>query len=595
MQENIYDSRIRSLRNLMKMRGIDAYLVLTDDYHASEYVGDYFKCRAYLSGFTGSAGTLVITADEAGLWTDGRYFLQATEQLQGSGITLHKMGADAPIPDYLKSALKSGGCVGYDGRTVRVGYAKVLKTALHSLNIRFDETADLVSALWDDRPAFPTAPIWELPTVYTGKSRRDKLTDLRRAMAEAGADCHVLASLDDIAWLFNLRGGDVLYNPVFMAHALLTEQETILYTAPDTVNEELAATLQEDHITLRPYWQIYEDLAALPHDSRVLLDEDAVNVSLCHALSADVKRIVHTNPTTIFKAQKTPAEQENMRLAHIYDGVALTKLLYWLRTQPLSTTELDIADKLEHLRAACPDYLGQSFAPIVAAGAHGAIIHYESTEESNIPLEDHSFLLMDTGAQYWQGTTDVTRTVAIGTVTAEQKTHYTAVLRGHLALAAAHFKYGTTGVNLDYLARSPLWKLGLDYNHGTGHGVGYLLNVHEGPQGIRLRDKNGGAVLSEGMILSDEPGVYLENRYGIRLENLLLCRKAEMTDCGQFMAFDTLTMVPFDRSAIDPAQMTAEELQLLNSYHAKVYETIAPYLTDAEKDWLHEATAPLTK
>lgn len=593
MRENLYHSRLEALRRLMRARGIDAYLVLTDDYHASEYVGDYFKSRAYLSGFTGSAGTLVVTAEDAGLWTDGRYFLQAAEQLQGSGIALRKMGEDVTIPAYLSSVLSSGQCLGYDGRTVRAGYAAQLRNALQQQDIRFDETADLVSELWTDRPPFPAAPVWELPTVYTGKSRGEKLAELRRAMADAGADCHLLAALDDIAWLFNLRGGDVPYNPVFMAYALLTPQETVLYAAPAAFSADLTAALGKYGITLRPYGQIYEDLAALPHGSRVLLDEDAVNVALCRALPQGVATVALTNPTTLCKAQKTPAEQENMRLAHIYDGVALTKLLCWLHTQPLSVTELAIADKLESLRAACPDYLGQSFAPIIAAGAHGAIIHYEPTEASNTPLVNNSFLLMDTGAQYWQGTTDVTRTVAIGTLSDEQKTHYTAVLRGHLALAAAHFKHGCTGVNLDCLARAPLWELGLDYNHGTGHGVGYLLNVHEGPQGIRLRDQNGGAVLEEGMILSDEPGVYFENRYGIRLENLLLCRKAEKTDHGQFMAFDTLTMVPFDRRAIDPAQMSQQELTLLNRYHDAVYQAISPHLTAEERIWLYEATQPL--
>ena len=593
MQENIYHRRLEALRRLMRGRGIDAYLVLTDDYHASEYVGDYFKSRAYLSGFTGSAGTLVVTAEDAGLWTDGRYFLQAAEQLQGSGIALRKMGEDVTIPAYLKTVLSPGQCLGYDGRTVRAGYAAQLRNALQQQDIRFDETADLVSELWTDRPPFPAAPVWELPTVYTGKSRSEKLAELRRAMADAGADCHLLAALDDIAWLFNLRGGDVPYNPVFMAYALLTPQETVLYAAPAAFSADLTAALGKDGITLRPYGQIYTDLAALPHGSRVLLDENAVNVALCRALPQDVKRVPGINPTTLCKARKTPAEQENMRLAHIYDGVALTKLLCWLHTQPLSVTELAIADKLESLRAACPDYLGQSFAPIIAAGAHGAIIHYEPTEASNTPLVNNSFLLMDTGAQYWQGTTDVTRTVAIGTLSDEQKTHYTAVLRGHLALAAAHFKHGCTGVNLDCLARAPLWELGLDYNHGTGHGVGYLLNVHEGPQGIRLRDQNGGAVLEEGMILSDEPGVYFENRYGIRLENLLLCRKAEKTDHGQFMAFDTLTMVPFDRRAINPAQMSQQELTLLNRYHAAVYQAISPHLTAEERIWLYEATQPL--
>ena len=335
-------------------------------------------------------------------------------QLQGSGIALRKMGEDVTIPAYLKTVLSPGQCLGYDGRTVRAGYAAQLKNALQQQDIRFDETADLVSELWTDRPPFPAAPVWELPTVYTGKSRSEKLAELRRAMADAGADCHLLAALDDIAWLFNLRGGDVPYNPVFMAYALLTPQETVLYAAPAAFSADLTAALGKDGITLRPYGQIYTDLAALSHGSRVLLDEDAVNVALCRALPQGVTTVALTNPTTLCKAQKTPAEQENMRLAHIYDGVALTKLLCWLHTQPLSVTELAIADKLESLRAACPDYLGQSFAPIIAAGAHGAIIHYEPTEASNTPLVNNSFLLMDTGAQYWQGTTDVTRTVAIG-------------------------------------------------------------------------------------------------------------------------------------------------------------------------------------
>lgn len=593
MQETIYSRRLAALRREMHRRGIDAYLVTTDDYHASESVGAYFKSRAYLSGFTGSAGTLVVTAAEAGLWTDGRYFLQAADQLQGSGITLRKAGEDAPIPAYLKAVLSTGQCVGYDGRTVSAAYAAQLKSTLQPLGIRFDEAADLVSGLWTDRPPFPAAPVWALPTAYTGRTRREKLAALREAMTEAGADCHLLSALDDIAWLFNLRGGDVPYCPVFMAYTLLTPEETVLYAAPDAFDSALREALREDGVTLRPYGQVYADLAAFPNGRRVLLDEDTVNVALCRALPPDVKRVTGCNPTTLLKARKTPVEQENMRLAHLYDGVALTKLLCWLRTQPLSVTEREIAAKLEALRAACPDYLGPSFAPIVAAGAHGAIVHYEPTAQSNAPLTNNSFLLLDTGGQYWQGTTDVTRTVAVGTLSDEQKTHYTAVLRGHLALAAARFRHGCTGVNLDCLARAPLWELGLDYNHGTGHGVGYLLNVHEGPQGIRLRDKNGGAVLEEGMILSDEPGVYLENRYGIRLENLLLCRRAEKTDHGQFMAFEPLTMAPFDRHAIDPAQMSAQELALLNRYHAVVRETISPYLTAEERDWLREATQPL--
>ncbi len=595
-------ARVEALREKMRENGVDAYLVLTDDFHASEYVDDYFKCRKWLSGFRGSAGTLVITAEEAGLWTDGRYFLAAVEQLADTGIELRKMGEPGvpTIPEYLKNTLCNGGCLGYDGRTVTDAYARTLKNALAGKEIRYAETLDLVGELWTDRPAFPAHPIWELDAAYAGQSRADKLAFLRGQMAELGAVWHLLASLDDIAWLFNLRGGDVAYSPVFYSYTLLSADHAILYAAPGAFSAELRQKLEADGVTVRPYLQVYEDLRALPAGQSLLLSRAKTNVALLGAVPEGVRLIDRPNPSTLAKAKKNPVEMENERLAHVQDGVAVTKMIHWLRGREKDgafergeITELDVSEQLLGYRKERPGFVDQSFSPIVAAGEHGAIVHYEATEESNIPVRNDSFLLVDTGGHYLQGSTDITRTVAIGALTEEQKRHYTAVLRGHLDVAAACFKQGCTGVNLDILARMPLWELGLDYNHGTGHGVGYLLNVHEGPQGLRLKDLNGGAPFEEGMLTSDEPGLYLAGRYGIRIENLMLCVKGETNDYGQFMGFEMVTMVPYERRAILPEMLTERELSQLNAYHAKVYERLAPWLDEAERAWLAEETAPI--
>ncbi len=601
MDKTIYRNRLSALRRLMADKGIDAYLIVSDDDHASEYVGDYFKCREFLSGFDGSAGSLVITQTEAGLWTDGRYFLQAREQLGGTGITLQKMGEpDVPaIPAYLASVLQDGQCLGYDGRTIRAGYAAEIEAALAGKQIRYVQTEDLVGQIWKDRPPFPEHPVWILPDSYVGRSRAEKLAMVRKQMAQAGAERYLLASLDDIAWLYNIRGNDIAYNPVVLSYTIIEQEQAILYGTLSAFSDEVRKQLEADSILLRPYLQVYEDLKILPAESSVMLDPSTSNVALLSCIPEGVKVIRQTNPTTLFKAVKTPEEMENERKAHVQDGVAVTKLIYWLKqmqdSQELKEgkiTEQVVRKKLEALRKEREGYLDQSFAPIIAAGAHGAIVHYEPTEATDIPLVEHSFVLMDTGGQYWQGTTDITRTVSIGTLTDTQKAHYTAVLRGNLNLGAARFKHGCTGMNLDVLARTPLWELGLDYNHGTGHGVGYLLNVHEGPNAIRFKEAGGkaGAVLEEGMITSNEPGLYLEGQYGIRVENLVLCKKAEQTEYGQFMEFETLTMVPHDRAAILPEQMSKRELALLNAYHKTVYETISPYLTEEERKWLKEET-----
>lgn len=601
MDKTIYRNRLSALRRLMADKGIDAYLIVSDDDHASEYVGDYFKCREFLSGFDGSAGSLVITQTEAGLWTDGRYFLQAREQLGGTGITLQKMGEpDVPaIPAYLASVLQDGQCLGYDGRTIRAGYAAEIEAALAGKQIRYVQTEDLVGQIWKDRPPFPEHPVWILPDSYVGRSRAEKLAMVRKQMEQAGAERYLLASLDDIAWLYNIRGNDIAYNPVVLSYTIIEQEQAILYGTLSAFSDEVRKQLEADSILLRPYLQVYEDLKILPAESSVMLDPSTSNVALLSCIPEGVKVIRQTNPTTLFKAVKMPEEMENERKAHVQDGVAVTKLIYWLKqmqdSQELKEgkiTEQVVRKKLEALRKEREGYLDQSFAPIIAAGAHGAIVHYEPTEATDIPLVEHSFVLMDTGGQYWQGTTDITRTVSIGTLTDTQKAHYTAVLRGNLNLGAARFKHGCTGMNLDVLARTPLWELGLDYNHGTGHGVGYLLNVHEGPNAIRFKEAGGkaGAVLEEGMITSNEPGLYLEGQYGIRVENLVLCKKAEQTEYGQFMEFETLTMVPHDRAAILPEQMSKRELALLNAYHKTVYETISPYLTEEERKWLKEET-----
>ncbi len=600
MTTNRYRQRIETLRSLMKESGIHAYLIVSSDFHASEYVGDYFKCRAYMSGFTGSAGTLAVTMEEAALWTDGRYFLQAADQLADTGILLQKMG-EPGVPtfvEWIASRLEPGQTLGYDGRTIEGRLADTLHKALDPQYIRFMETEDLVGRIWTDRPAFPAAPIWILEEKYTGRSRKDKLDGLRRHMADCRADRMLIAGLDDIAWLFNIRGGDIAFNPVPMAYALIGFDKASLYVSEEAVTADVRKELAEDGVEIRPYFAVYEDLRELPEYSSLLLDRSSCNVALLAAVPAGVGVIHKSSWTTLQKAVKNPVEAANIRRAHIRDGAAVTKLLYWLdqiqdtgEYKEGRITELDVAARLLQLRSQQDGFLDQSFAPIIAAGSHGAIVHYDPDEDSNIPLVHNSFLLMDTGGQYLQGTTDITRTAVLGTVTDEMKEHYTAVLRGNLDLAGAVFHKGCSGIKLDTLARLPLWEKGLDFNHGTGHGVGYLLNVHEGPHRIAMAGSS--VPFEPGMVTSDEPGLYLAGRYGIRLENLMLCVPAFTTDQGEFYRFETLTMVPFDRRAILADRLSGKEKKLLNAYHAAVFKNISPYLTLEECVWLKEMTAPV--
>ena len=591
--------KLTLLRAEMKKRGIDAYVVVTDDFHASEYVGTHFKAREFLSGFTGSAGTLVVLPDSAALWTDGRYFLQAAQQLDGSGIELMRMGEPGvpEIADFLRDHVEENGFIGFDSRTVSNAFARTIGEKTREKHIRFAGGEDLVDLVWADRPALSCEPVWTLDVKYTGLTRREKLAMVRGKMEELGADVFVIPALDEVAWLLDLRGGDVLYTPVFLSYLLLGRDQATLCVQKEAVSAEIEAQLKADGVSLAPYDDIYRLVAALPAATRVLLDGASANYRITQSVPDGAETLDRPSPIQLMKAMKTPAEQENERLAHIKDGVAVTRFLYWLKhavgKEPI--TELSAAKKLESLRAEGEHYLEQSFDPILAYGAHGAIVHYEPTEETDIPLEPHGLCLADTGAQYLEGTTDITRTVALGPLTDEEKRIYTLVLRGHLQLGAAKFLYGCTGENLDMLARTPLWEAGLDYNHGTGHGVGFVLGVHEGPERVHwdVNRQKRHCVIEEGMIFSNEPGIYLAGKFGVRIENLVVVREADRTEFGRFLKLEPLTLVPYDRDAIDLTMLSSRDVELLNDYHAKVCAAISPYLQGDELNWLKEVTAPV--
>lgn len=588
------NDRIEALRALMKEKAIDAYLVPTDDFHASEYVGEYFKCRKYITGFTGSAGTAVITQDMAGLWTDGRYFIQAEQQIAGSCVELFKMGEpEVPtVHEFLEKKLTKGQCLGFDGRTVSAKEAETLLEKLGKKGVKIACEDDLIGEIWKDRPALSCEPVSELAVEWAGKSRSDKCREIREAMLAKDADMFVLTSLDDIAWLLNIRGGDIPCNPVVLSYLVMTEKEIYLFANEKAFSAEVQAALVRDGVVLKPYNDIYSYTAAIPVDKKVLLCRARVNSRLVSSIPQGVQVIDEENLTLLPKAVKNPVEVENEKKAHIKDGVAVTKFIYWLKKNAgkIPMTEISAAEHLNGLRAQQENFMGNSFDPIISYGAHAAMNHYSATPETDVAIEAKGLLLADTGGQYLEGTTDVTRTIVMGPVTDEQKKFFTAVLRGTMNLGAAKFRYGCCGMNLDYLARQALWEMGEDFNHGTGHGVGYYLNVHEAPNAFRWKPVPACAVFEEGMITSDEPGYYVEGEYGIRHENLIVCEKAEKNHWGQFMKFSHLTMVPFDLDAVVPGQMNENERRLLNEYHAEVYKKISPYLEAEEKEWLKDAT-----
>ena len=589
--------RLTALREEMKRRSIDIYVVPTADFHESEYVGEHFKARKFITGFTGSAGTAVITLKEAGLWTDGRYFVQAEKQLEGSTVTLYRMAEEGvpAVEEFVKDKLPQGGCIGFDGRTVNGAWGEKFAAIAEEKGGSLSVGEDLIDLIWTDRPELSRAPLFILEEKYSGKSTAEKIKDVRAKMAEEGADVHILTSLCDIAWLLNIRGGDIQSVPVVLSYLVLTKDQCIWFLQEEVVDDAIRAYLNENHIETRPYDAIYTYVPVIPESAVVLMNKSGVNYRICNELNKNIQVINKPNPTELMKAVKNPVEVDNIRLAHVKDGVAVTKFMYWLKTNigKIPMTEISASDYLEARRREQENFIDLSFTTISAYGANAAMMHYSATPESDTVLKPEGFLLVDSGGHYYEGTTDITRTFVLGPISDEMKQHFTAVCRSNMKLANAKFLYGACGLNLDILARGPLWDMGIDYKCGTGHGVGYILNVHEGPNGFRWKivpERHDSGVLEEGMITTDEPGVYLEGKYGIRTENELVCRKAEKNEYGQFMEFENITYAPIDLDGIDPEQMSPREKQMLNDYHKKVYEVLSPYMTEEENEWLKKYT-----
>lgn len=592
--------RLQKLRQKMQENNIHYYIVPTNDYHLSEYVGAHFGARKYMSGFTGSAGILLVGMDMTGLWTDGRYYIQAARQLEGSTITLFKQGSEGvPMMDvYLKSVLKEGENVGFDGRVMPAAMGCDLEAFVAANKGKIIYEMDLVGEIWEDRPALPCDPAFLLEEKYAGEAVSSKLSRVREAMAMAGANYHVLTMLDDIAWLLNIRGNDIACNPVILAYGVVAMDQMYLFADEKKFDNNIREGFEKNGVRVLPYNDIYEWLKALPKDVCVMYNKQKINYSICKNIPASARVIDRENPTMLMKARKNEVEIDNLIKAHIKDGVAVTKFIYWVKTNvgKIPMTELSASEYLENCRKAQEGYIEPSFDTICAYKANAAMMHYSAGPESNAVLEPEGLLLVDSGGQYYEGTTDITRTMALGPVPDEIKKHYTAVLRGMLNLANARFLYGCIGMNLDILARGPVWDMDIDYQCGTGHGIGYLLGVHEPPNGFRWKkvpERDDSAVIEEGMVTSDEPGVYIEGSHGIRIENELVCRKGEKNEYGQFMYFDTITMAPIDLDAIDTKYMSTTDIERLNSYHKQVYDTISGYLTEEEREWLREYTKPV--
>lgn len=587
--------RINDLRIIMKEKNIDVYLVPTADFHQSEYVGAFFKCRNYLSGFTGSAGTLVVTMEQAGLWTDGRYFIQAAKELKNSTIDLYKMGEEKvpKVSEFIEHNIGSGQTLGFDGRVVSGIRGEELEKIIASKNafIKFEE--DLVDQVWKDRPELSHERAFLLDVKYSGMSTKNKVIKVREEMKKMDADLHILTSLDDIAWLFNMRGNDIESNPVVLSYAVITKKEVFLFLNETVLDETVKSELTKNSITIKPYYAIYDYVNHINKDKKVLLDKKKVNYTIVKQLKSHI--VNRINPTTVLKAVKNPVEIENTRQAHIKDGVAFTKFMYWLKEniKDQKITELSASDYLYHQRSGLEGFIELSFDTICAYKENAAMMHYSANENHNAVLKAEGLLLVDSGGQYYEGTTDITRTIALGEIEKEKKKHFTAVVVGMLHLMNAKFLYGCRGINLDILARAPIWELDIDYKCGTGHGVGHILNVHEGPNGIRTRwldDSDQNCILEEGMITTDEPGIYIEGSHGIRIENELLCRKGIKNEHGQFMYFENLTFAPIDLDAIEPSFMTSNEKKMLNDYHKEVFHKLFPYMSEKEVKWLENYT-----
>ena len=590
-------TRINKLRENMKEKSIYAYIIPSSDYHQSEYVGDYFKSREFMSGFTGSAGTLVVTLDEAGLWTDGRYFIQAEDELKNSNVKLFKIGEEGvpTVEAYIVDTLPKDSKLGFDGKVICAKEGLSLEKKLEFKNISIEYSDDLVSHVWEDRVELPNKKAFLLGTEYTGASFSEKLRRVREAMKEKKATAHIITSLDDIAWLFNIRGGDVKSNPVVLSYVVIGLEGVYLFVDESKLNGEIKSELNKEDVQIKPYDEIYDFIKILNDDEVVLLDPAKVNYAVYNNIPKNIQKIEATNPTIMFKAVKNEVELKNIRNSHIKDGVAFTKFMYWLKTNvgKMKITELSATQKLEDFRREQDKFIEPSFGTIAAYKEHAAMMHYSATKESDYSLEPRDLFLVDSGGQYYDGTTDITRTIALGSISEEVQTHFTNVVRGMIRLSKVKFLHGCRGYNLDILARGPLWDLGIDYKCGTGHGIGFVLNVHEAPNGFRWRvvaDRDDSCVLEEGMVTTNEPGVYVQGSHGIRIENELVVRKAEKNEYGQFMDFEVVTFAPIDIDALDERLLLKDEKDYLNNYHKEVYNKISPFLNNEEREWLKEYT-----
>ena len=587
--------RLSALRKCMQDKHIDMYIVPTADFHQSEYVGEHFKARAYITGFTGSAGTAVITLHDAKLWTDGRYFLQAAKELEGTGVTLMKMFEPGvpTIEEYLEAELKSGQTLSFDGRVVSVGEGDAYASIAKKNGAKIDYQEDLIDAIWIDRPPLSDKPAWFLEEKYSGESSKSKLSRIRKEMEDAGCDTHIVSTLDDICWTLNIRGNDIAFFPLVLSYAIIRKDSFELYIDERKLDEKLKSILKKDDVILHPYNDIYEDVKKLPENATVLIDKAKLNYAIFNNIPASVSIVNKRNPEILMKALKNPVEVENIKKAEIKDSVAHVRFMKWLKENlgKIRITEMSASEKLDEFRAEMGNFIRDSFEPISSYGPHSAIVHYSSSPETDVELKAGSLYLSDTGAGFYEGSTDITRTYALGEVPEKMKEDFTIVAISNLQLANAKFLQGSTGLTLDILARKPFWDRGLNYNHGTGHGVGYLLNIHEGPAGFRYKYRAGETEeIQEGMVITDEPGLYIEGSHGIRLENELLARKGVQNEYGQFLYFETITLIPFDLDAINPAILDEENKKLLNAYHKRVYEEIAPYLNEEEKAFLKKYT-----
>ena len=590
MKQSIKE-RIHALRMTFRPNNIKAFIIPSTDPHLSEYVAPYWMSREWISGFTGSAGTAVILMDKAGLWTDSRYFLQAEKELEGSGITLYKeMLPETPsITKFLCQNLKPGESVSIDGKMFSVQQVEQMKEDLAPYQLQVNLFGDPLKNIWKDRPSMPDAPAFIYDVKYAGKSCGEKVAAIRTELKKKGIFALFLSSLDEIAWTLNLRGSDVHCNPVIVSYLLVTQDEVVYFISPEKITQEVNEYLQEQQVSLRKYDEAESFLNSFAGEN-ILIDPKKTNYAIYSAINPACKVVRGESPVTLLKAIRNEQEIAGIHHAMQRDGVALVKFLKWLEASVLSgkETELSVDRKLHEFRAAQPLYMGESFDTIAGYKEHGAIVHYSATEESDVTLQSKGFLLLDSGAQYLDGTTDITRTIELGELTEEEKTDYTLILKGHIALAMAKFPAGTRGAQLDVLARMPIWSHGMNFLHGTGHGVGHFLSVHEGPQSIRMNENP--IVLQPGMVTSNEPGVYKAGSHGIRTENLTLVCKDKEGMFGEYFKFETITLCPICKKGIIKEMLTAEEVKWFNDYHQTVYKKLSPSLNEEEKKWLLEAT-----